>query len=192
MPNYLTQLLQQKETIFHTQDLAIIWQIANKNTLYTTIKRYCQKKALFSLQKGMYSIIAPEKLDPLLLGIKALHGFAYISCETILAQEGYINQRINEITLISNISSHYKINKYYYRSRKLKEQFLYNPTGIIEKNGVKMASLERAMADILYFNPQANFDRQPNWDAVKKIQIEIGYPLTNIRYATTKKRRRNS
>lgn len=192
MPNHLTKLLQQKETIFHTQDLAIIWQITNKNTLYTTIKRYCQKKALFSLQKGMYSAIMPDKLDPLLLGVKSLHGFAYVSCETILVQEGYINQQIDEITLISNISSHYKINQYHYRSRKLKEQFLYNPTGIIEKNGVKMATLERAVADLLYFNAEISFDRQPNWNLIKKIQKEIGYPLTNIRYATTKKRRHNT
>jgi len=192
MHDYLTKLLQQKETIFHTQDLAIIWKIANKNTLYTTIKRYCHKKALFSLQKGMYSSIEPEKLNPCLLGIKALHNYAYLSCETVLSQKGYINQLVNEITLISDQSLHLKIYKYHYRTRKLKDEFLYNPAGITEINGVKTATLERAIADLLYFNPQAHFDRQPNWNLIKKIQQEINYPLTYKRYACTKKRRHNS
>ena len=33
-------LLKQDQKVFHTQDLALLWGIINKNTLYTTIKRY--------------------------------------------------------------------------------------------------------------------------------------------------------
>lgn len=192
MSDHLTKLLQQKETIFHTQDLAILWNISNKNTLYTTIKRYCQKKALFSLQKGMYSSIEPDKLDPYLLGVKALHNYTYISCETVLSLKGYLNQPINQIILVSDRSLYFKIDQYNYRARKLKDEFLFNPVGIIEINGIKTATVERSIADLLYFNPHTTFDRQPNWDSIKKMQKEMGYPLTNIRYATTKKRRHDT
>jgi len=49
--------------------------------------------------------------------------------------------------------------------------------GIIAKNGVNYATLERAVADMLYFSGNYHFD-VPNlidWAKVKEIQKQIGY-----------------
>lgn len=172
------------ETVYHAKDLASLWQIKNSNTLYTLLKRYSQKRLLFRIYKGFYSIKPACQIDSALLGAKALHRFAYISTETVLFQEGIIQQNIHGITFVSSVSKKFSIGDYNYYSRKLKDEYLYQTAGIIEKNGVKKATVERAAADLLYFNPKAHFDSEKliDWKKIKKIQKEIGFPLTPERY----------
>ena len=189
--NRFAQIAKLGITIFHTKDLANLWQIKNKNTLYTTLKRYTKQGLLFRIYKGFYSIKPINELDPLLLGIKALRGFSYISAETVLADTGIIFQSSNKITLISSKSKKFSIEDNNYYSRKLSDKFLFNSVGIKDNNGVKIATVERATADLLYFNPKAYFDnsKKINWRKVKKIQKEISYPLTPKYYDSTKSKR---
>ncbi|MDD5721025.1 MAG: hypothetical protein PHT16_01085 [Candidatus Pacebacteria bacterium] len=170
--------------IFHAGDLANLWQIKNKNTLHTTLKRYTRAGLLTRVYRGLYSLKPVEKLEPALLGAKALHRYAYMSAETVLAQEGIIQQKINRITLVSSVSKKFSINGQNFHSRKLADRFLYNPAGIIEKDGVKRAMAERAVADMLYFNPKTHFDAEGliNWRKVKEIQETIGYSPTFKHY----------
>lgn len=175
--NRLAKLIRLKSPLFHINDLANIWQIHDKNTLHTTLKRYTQKKLLYRIHKGFYSIVPISEIDPYLLGVSALKDFAYIGGETILFEHGIIFQKQNSINIISSISLHFSIGNYSYRVRQLSDQYLFNSIGIEEKNGVNYAGLERSIADILYFNPNYYFDADPliNWSEVKKIQKIIGY-----------------
>ena len=54
----------------------------------------------------------------------------------------------------------------------MKTNFLYNSVGIYEKDGVNYACVERAVADLLYFNPKYYFDAslKIDWDRVKEIK----------------------
>lgn len=185
------QIARLGETIFHTKDLASLWQIQSANTLHTTLKRYTAKGLLYRVYRGLYALKPLDQLDPILLGLKALHSFAYISTETVLAKAGIIFQVSDTITLVSAKSRNFSIGDYYYDSRRLSVKFLYQPAGIIEQNGIKMATVERAVADLLYFNPKAYFDAPKfiNWQKVKQIQKIIGYPLTPQRYDFTKSQR---
>lgn len=170
-------LLKLKEKLFHTNDLALLWGITNKNTLYTTTKRYIQKGILIPIHKGYYSTISIDQLEPFKLGVGYLHRFAYLSCETVLIREGIIFQKENYLTLVSNISKKFKISNHSYFVRQLKDNYLYNDRGIDRINGVMMASVERAVADLLYFNHDYYFDNKKkiDWKKVKKIQKEVGY-----------------
>lgn len=172
-----SQIARLGEDIFYAKDLANLWQIKDTNTLYTTLKRYTQKGWLFRIYKGLYSIKPVEQLNPLKLGVKILHRYAYISAETVLAQAGFIQQEIKEITLISSISKRFSIGSNYYYSRQLKDEYLFNSAGIKSDNSLLIASPERAVADLLYFNPTAYFDAREtiNWKKVKEIQKEVGY-----------------
>ena len=180
--NYrFARLAQTGEVLFHTSDLANLWQIRNKNTLHTTIKRYAQKGLFFRIYRGFYSLKEIEKINPILLGIKALNRFAYLSAESILVKAGLILQVSNKITLISSVSKNFSIGDNFYICRKLNNKFLFNPISIELKDGFYQASIERAIADLLYFNPHYFFDGEKmiNWKKVKKIQREIGYPKIN-------------
>lgn len=165
------------QVLYHTEDLANLWHIKNSNTLYTVIKRYIRKGLLFRVYKGFYSIKPIEELDAFLLGTKALHEYCYISAETVLSMEGIIQQNINYISFISSKSKRFSIGKNNYYSRRLKDEFLFQQEGIIEKNGVKFATVNRAIADLLYFNPNAYFDSRKfiNWKGVRNIQRKVGY-----------------
>lgn len=172
------QLASMGEVVFHTSDLAILWQITDKNTLYTTLKRYVKQGLLYRIWRGMYSLKPVEQLDPLFVGVKALHRYAYISMETVLFQSGIINQYPHAVALISSVSRGFTIGGQVYVCRKLADQYLYETAGISERNGVLLANAERAIADRLYFNPKAYFDSPINWKKVRQIQKAVGYPLT--------------
>jgi len=175
-----SQLAKLGVLIFHTNDLANLWQIKNAHNLHITLKRYVEKGLLVRIYRGMYSLKPIEELDPLLLGVKALHRYCYVSAETVLAEGGIIQQAIEQITLVSSVSKKFSIGNYNFRSRKLADKFLYNETGIKKKGGIRKASVERAVADLLYFNPKAHFDaeRLIDWKKVRQIQKSVGYPLS--------------
>jgi predicted transcriptional regulator of viral defense system len=179
--NRFAELARLGEVAFHTDDLANLWRITNKNTLYTTIKRYVEQGLLFRIHKGFYAIKRPTEINPLLLGIKALHSYAYVSTETILREEGIIQQELPTITLISGKAKRFTVAGNEYYSRKLPDAFLYQPIGITAAvGGVRKASKERAVADMLHFNARAYFDspKHIDWKKVRAIQKEVGYPVT--------------
>lgn len=174
------QIAKMGILVFHIDDLANLWQIKNPNTLRTTLKRYSQEGLLVRIHRGLYSLLPVTKINPQLLGLKSLHRYAYISTETILAQEGIIFQNITQITLVSSISKKFTIGPNQYTCRQLADKFLFNDAGIIVRDSLQIATLERAVADILYFNPKYYFDAKHliNWSKVRAIQGQLGYPQT--------------
>lgn len=185
------QIAKLGEVVFHTRDLANLWQIKHSNTLYTTLKRYVQAGLLFRIYKNLYSIRPVEEIDGRLLGLKSIHEYAYISCETVLIEVGLIHQVQDKITVTSSKSRKFSIGPYNYYSRKLADKYLYNPAGVINKDKIKIATTERAVADLLYFQPKYYFDSANliNWRKVKKIQQAVGYPLVRKTYDSSLSKR---
>ncbi|MFH1537203.1 MAG: hypothetical protein ABID45_04390 [Patescibacteria group bacterium] len=183
------KLARMNEIIFHSADLANIWNIKNKNTLYTTLTRYVKQGLIFRIYRGLYSIKPIEQLDPYLLGLKAMHKYCYISTETVLAQAGIMQQKMDYITLIGSKSKRFLIGNYNYYCRQLDDKFLFQYAGIIKKDGINIATTERAIADLLYFNKNAYFDAKDkiDWKKVNKIQKILGYD-----YDSAKSKRRYS
>lgn len=172
------------ETVFHARDLAHAFGITNLNTLYTTLKRYCQSGIFYRIYKGLYSFVPLEKIDPSVLGLKALHRYAYVSLETVLFDEGYISQPPQVMTLISSISKKFVLGPNHYTCRRIPSRALFNPIGLDPRFSYYRAGVSRAIADLLYFNPHAAIDTEfrVNWDEVKNIQKALLYPLTPSRY----------
>ncbi len=154
----IDQLLKANRKLFHTKDLALLWGITNSNSLYTLIKRYVERGILIPIHKGFYSTVSLDQIDTLRLGLGYLHRYAYLSCESILLQEGIISQYSGTITLVSDVSKRFILEGNEYLVRKLNIQYLYNDNGLIRNNGVLEASPDRAVADMLYFNPKYHFD----------------------------------
>jgi hypothetical protein len=174
----LSKLIQLDRKLFHTADLADIWGIANRNTLYMTITRYIDRGILHPVYKGLYSIVPLAQIDPLELGKAIINRYAYLSTETILWQAGIISHKIYDYTFVSSLSKYVVVSPWLFRFRQLKDKYLFNQAGIRDQNGVLMASLERAVADMLYFNPRYRFDDPQgiDFDEVSQIQEAIVYP----------------
>ena len=178
-------LMNSCERLFHIKDLAVLWNIGDYNTLRTTVKRYSASGLIHRIYKGFYAVVPAEKIDPLLLGAKAIHEYCYLSTESILFIAGYISRKITYHTFVSAKSKRFFIGKNQYLSRQLKTEFLFNPAGLQTKNGILQANLDRAIADMLYFNPKFHFDRKVNWRKIKVMQKKLGYPLTPKRYVNS-------
>ncbi len=161
--------------IFHINDLARIWGINNRNTLSTSLKRYVEQGLIYRLYRGFYSIRPVAELDPLSLGAQALNSYCYLSGETVLAKQGVIFQQVNYFTFMGKQTKRFKIGSYKYYCRQLKDGFLYNDLGIDKTGKLSLATLERAVADILYFNPKYHFDNPGiiNWTEVNRIQAAV-------------------
>ena len=110
------------------------------------------------------------------LGMAVVHNYAYLSCETVLAKAGLIFQSVQAITLISLRSRKFEVGDNRYIVRQLDPKFLYQTTGMGDSAGYLEASPERAVADMLYFNPHYHFDGADriDWKRVKLIQREMG------------------
>lgn len=166
--------------LFHAKDLANLWQITNANTLHTTLARYVRHGIFHRIYKGFYSTKPIGDIDFLKLGLVALGTYGYVSTETVLAEAGIIQQKLHATTLVSRTSARFSAGGHHYYCRRLQDKYLYNPAGITEKDGVRVASVERAVADLLYFNPKAYFDgyARVDWNAVNKLQQTIDYVVT--------------
>lgn len=175
-------LARMGEVVFHARDLAVIWGIVNVNTLHTTLSRYARAGLLFRLQNGLYSIKPSRELDPFLVGIKVIHGFCYVSTETVLSRAGIIQQQLSHITLVSAVSKRFVLAGRAFRSRRMAEIYLLNEEGIERVGNIYIASPSRAIADMLYFDPHYHFDASAyiDWDEVKRIQLAVGYADKNI------------
>ena len=173
--NKIAILLKQNRNMFHTADLALLWKIDNKNTLLTTIKRYVRKKVLYRVHKGFYTTMPIVEIDPIELGLGYLHRYAYISTESVLSEAGIINQEINKITFVSSVSKKFELSGREYVARKMVDKYLYNDVGVRKMGNVNKASVERAVVDLLYFNPKAFIDNKQlvDWDKVKEIKKEM-------------------
>jgi len=173
----IRELLQIDRKIFHTNDLAVLWKISNRNTLYTTISRQLKAGILFSIYKGLYATVPVDKLDPLDLGKAIIHGYTYLTTEWVLADSGVISQMVHAITFAAQESKHVLIGPWSFRYRQLKDEYLFHPGGIEDLNGRYTASIERAAADMLYFQPNYHFDvpQLIDFKKLEALQLDIGY-----------------
>lgn len=173
------------QQLFHVNDLAHLLDIRNSNTLRVTLHRLTQAEILHRIQRGLFSLLPVRSIDPILLGSACLHRFAYLTTESVLRDEGYMLQSVDAITFVSDVSRTWTIQGQRYVSRRLHARFLHNQQGIRNDGGTFRASPERAIADMLYFDPWYHFDRPVDWKRISALQRAIGYPRTPHRYADT-------
>ncbi len=173
----INKLLEQDRKLYHTNDLAILWEIKNRQTLYMTISRYTEKGILYRVYKGLYSVVPIDQLNPIELGRAIIHRYAYLSTESVLAEAGIISQAVYSFTFIADLSKQIKVGNWSFRFRQMKDKYLFHPSGIILGENGLIASPERAVADMLYYNPKYHFDFPEiiDFNKVKDIQDEVGY-----------------
>jgi len=154
-----------------------LWNIQERSLLYITISRYLKKKILYPIYKGLYSTLPVDQLNPLELGRSIIHSYTYLSTESVLALAGIISQIVFEYTFIANQSKKVTIGDWTFRYRQMKDEYLFNPIGISQQAYGLSASVERSVADLLYYNPHYHFDivELIDFEKVDLIQKEVGY-----------------
>ncbi len=163
MDNLIAKVYQSKKTILTTKDLALIWQETNKNNLKSKIAYYVKQGSLLRLTRGIFA--KNKEYNPKELAI-SIYTPSYVSFETVLREAGIIFQHYDTIFLAGPWPKSVKIDKYDFTFRKLKEEVLYNPFGVINQNNYSIAAPERAFLDTIYLFPKYHFDNLSsiNWE----------------------------
>lgn len=141
----LIKLSSSDKTVFTTNDLAIIWNIEDKNVLRPIISRAFAKGYLESIRRGLYKLPDREVNNWELAG--KLKKLSYISLETVLAKEGVIFQWYEEIISASDRNHRIKNEYGAFRYERLPREILLNNRGIINKGNYFQATPERALCD---------------------------------------------
>jgi hypothetical protein len=84
----------------------------------------------------------------------------------VLREAGVIFQHYDTIFVAGPWSRINTIDRYTIRSRRLKDEILFNPTGITIGNTYSIATVERAFLDMIYLFPRYYFDnlRPIDWE----------------------------
>ncbi len=168
MDNLIAKLYQSSKTILSNKDLSLIWNETNQNNLKAKIAYYTKQDALIRLTRGIFA--KDENYNPKELAT-SIYTPSYISFETVLREAGVIFQHYDAIFVASRWPKTMKIDKYIFTFKKLKDEVLFNPQGIINRDNYSIATLERAFLDTIYLSKEYYFDnlRPINWEKCLKL-----------------------
>jgi len=163
MDNLTAKLYQSSKTILTTKDLALVWAESDQTRLKSKIAYYVKKGTLIRLTRGIFA--KDKSFDTKELAT-SLYAPSYVSFETVLREAGIIFQHYDTIFATGKWSRIVNIDKYTFTFRKLKDEVLFNPNGVIIKGNYSIATPERAFLDMIYLFPNYHFDNlEPiNWD----------------------------
>ncbi len=150
----LQTLIETPKNIFTTKDLGVLWDIQDKNTLWTTIKRYVADAKLYRVKKGVYSKLPLSRLSDYEVACTLCGPLSYITLETVLSKAGAMFQNITPVVLAGQKSQTIKYGDKIVRCKQLKPEYLVNRAGIEDKETFSQATPERALADLLYYKPK--------------------------------------
>lgn len=164
----LSVLLRSKNTVFSFKDLSLIWNQTNADLTKKYAYRYVKMGKLYSIRRGIYA--KDRNYDRLELANK-IYTPAYVSFETVLAKEGVIFQKYDQIFVASYLTREISCDGQAYVFRRVKDSVLLNASGIENKENYHIASKERALLDTIYLNKSTHFDNLSsiNWEACFKI-----------------------
>ncbi|MHA1558465.1 MAG: hypothetical protein ACTSXG_01465 [Alphaproteobacteria bacterium] len=152
--DFILEIYKNAKTIFSFKDIALLLEETNSNALKSKIHYYVKTGKLQVLRKGIY---AKDNYNALELATH-IYSPTYISLETVLKKEGLIFQHDEHIYAISYMRKSLKIEGHHLVFRKIKNEILYNHTGINYIDNVPIASKERAFLDTLYLYKNFHFD----------------------------------
>lgn len=159
----VVQLLKSGKNVFTTQDLALLWKTTEKNYLKTKIYRLVKSGGLRRIRGGVYVI--GDNFNPWEAANKLVSP-SYVSLSSVLGNAGIIFQYDSAIYSIARTPKEIVADGKKYIYRRIAEDIFFLRLGIESKNGVDVASPERAILDTLYLEKDFYADNPDkiNWE----------------------------
>ena len=169
----ITQLIKTQRTVFSFQELKKLLKIPSEAGLKSFLQRAKKHQTLSNPFKGFWAL-PNYNVQELACKIKPK---AYISCETVLFQQGVFFQFYgNTISCVSTNTRNYHIDGKMFPYYKIKDKILNNPIGIRNYENYRIATPERALCDYIYLNPRGVIDAPENINTIRLDQILPFYP----------------
>lgn len=156
-------ILRSNHTVFTFPELAMLFGITYENRLAAKIHYYVKTGALYAIRKGLYA--KDKNYNPFELAVK-IYTPAYVSFETVLAQQGIIFQVHHQIFIASYLSRELVCDNHPLSFKKIKQSVLTDKTGIDQRDHYFIADKERAFLDTIYLRKDYYFDHLDtiDWD----------------------------
>lgn len=173
--SFILKLYQSESTVFTAKEIALLLGVRNIDTLKSRINYYVKKGDITAVRRGIY---VKNNYNNLELATK-IYSPSYISLETVLEKEGVIFQHYEAIFVISYLSRKLIVDKKEIQIKKIKNDVLLNPIGILKESNYAIASKERALLDVIYLYKDYYFDN------LKSIEWDRAFEIARI-YETKK------
>ena len=162
---FLEVLLRSPQTIFSTKEVALLWGESNATVVSRRLNSYAQVGKLVRVRRALYA--KDRNYNRWELATR-IYTPAYISFETVLAAEGIVFQFYGNIFVASYLEREINADGQKISLVRMKDYVLSNIAGIIHKDGVAIATKERAFLDRLYVSKKYHFDNLPSldWDKI--------------------------
>lgn len=171
------KLYNDKRTVFTLQEIAMLVDEPGFNKLKQRINYYVRTGKIENPRRSIYT---KENYSVEELACK-IYRPAYLSLEYVLQKSGIVFQYNSRVTTISYLSRTINIDGSEFVFRKIKNEILYNTTGIIMyDNGISIASPARALLDTLYLNKEYYFDSLERIDKEKVLDLLPVYQSTRL------------
>jgi predicted transcriptional regulator of viral defense system len=149
-------LLKSPQKVFTVDDLAVLWQVSDRRKLAEVIKYYIRVKRLYKAFQGVYTL--DQNYSELELAVNVFPP-AYISYITALGIHGISFQYYEDIHVMATASKTVQLpSGKRIVFHQLKDQILFDETGLQRQENYLIASPERTICDTLYLQPTYVFD----------------------------------
>lgn len=149
-------LLKSPQKVFTVDDLAVMWQMPDRRKLAEVIKYYVRVHRLIKVFRGVYAL--DQDYSELELAVNIFPP-AYISFITALGIHGITFQYYESIHVMATASKTITVSsgkKIIFH--QLKDEILFDQTGLQKEANYLIASPERTICDALYLKPTYTFD----------------------------------
>lgn len=157
----------QDQTVFTLSEIASFDASYSGKKLNSALKYLIKQKELVRIARGIYAL---NKNYSKFEFANKFRIPSYISFYTVLVNSGIVFQPYSSIFVASKRSEEKEIDEQKYIYRKIKDKILLNPLGIVTRKQTSIASVERAICDIIYLDGVQYFDNTRNID-FEKIEL---------------------
>lgn len=165
---YIEVLLRSPRAVFSTKDAALLWGEEKEQTITSRLIKYVKAGKLVRVRRGIYA--KDKNYDRFELATR-IYTPSYISFETVLTRAGINFQYYGNIFVATYVTREIDVDGHKISFIRMKDYVLSNTVGIEHKDGIAMATKERAFLDRIYISKDYHFDNLDalDWDKVFEI-----------------------
>ena len=146
--NILETILGSPKSVFTLQSLMMLTECSDTKKLTKSLHYYAKKGKLLNPRKGVYAKLKYDEQEMAC----SLFRPSYISLEYVLGRAGVVFQWDDTVTNVSYLSREVDVDGKTYRFRKINPEIWVGMEGIEQRDGVAMATPEKAFLDTVYLS----------------------------------------
>lgn len=146
--NILETILGSPKTVFTLQSLMMLTECSDTKKLTKSLHYYAKNGKLLNPRKGVYAKLKYDEQEMAC----SLFRPSYISLEYVLGRAGVVFQWDDTVTNVSYLSREVDVDGKTYRFRKINPEIWVGMEGIEQRDGVAMATPEKAFLDTVYLS----------------------------------------